>query len=383
MKKDVKKLGQVFTTEDIVTQAISLIKNGISIFEPSAGDGSFYNRLKHKNITGIEIDSRFCPDGVMNMDFFDYSIDNKFDTIIGNPPYVKYSLVYDDTKEKLKDFNDNFDLRTNLYLFFIYKSFLHLEDGGEIIFITPPDFLKSTSALKLNKILFDNGSITDYYEYSDKKIFDNASPNVAVWRYEKNNMSRKSIYNNTEKKFQYMNGQLVFSNQKLEEDLKTYFDVKVGGVSGLDELFVSEDGNEEFVCSYTRTNNQLKRMYYNIENDFMKSKKDILINRKIKKFTDKNYYVWGRDFHHSNKKRIYVNCKTRQENPFFINDCLNYDGSVLALIVKDDNIDIEKFKDILNGIDWDDLGFMQGGRYIFTQKTLENLKIPKIYTNQC
>lgn len=44
-------------------------------------------------IIGIEIDKKHCQKGKLNMDFFDYSIENQFDTIIGNPPYVKHNSI--------------------------------------------------------------------------------------------------------------------------------------------------------------------------------------------------------------------------------------------------------------------------------------------------
>jgi len=371
--KNKVQLGQVFTSDELRDKAISMIKNDGSILEPSCGNGVFINKLSNKNIIGIEIDSKYCPDNCLNIDFFDYEL-KKFDTIIGNPPYVKYNNILSETKSKIK--YDIFDKRTNLYLFFIYKSFLHLKENGEIIFITPPNFLKNTSAIKLNKILYDNGTITDYYEYNDKKIFNNADVNVAIWRYEKNNFNRITNINGVYKKFQYMNGQLLFSNQKLNIKLSDLFLIKVGGVSGMDNIFSNENGNKEFVCSYTRKTNKLKKMYYNYKDSYIESMKDILMQRKIKKFDETNYWKWGRDFYHSDKKRIYVNCKTRIDKPFFIHECTNYDGSILALIVKNDSIDIEKFKNILNNLDWSDLGFKQGNKYIFTQKTLSNLQLP-------
>lgn len=33
------------------------------------------------------------------MDFFDYPLENQFDTIIGNPPYVKHKDIAPSTKE--------------------------------------------------------------------------------------------------------------------------------------------------------------------------------------------------------------------------------------------------------------------------------------------
>ena len=109
----------------------------------------------------------------------------------------------------------------------------------------------------------------------------------------------------------------------------------------------------------------------------MISKKDLVMNRKIKKFDDSNWWMWGRDFYKSDRRRIYVNAKTRNTNPFFIHECKNYDGSVLALIPKNDEVEsnIDNYLIKLNQIDWSSLGFKVGGRYMFTQKTLENITL--------
>lgn len=48
------------------------------------------------------------------MDYFDY--EEKADTIIGNPPYVRYQDILTTTRSKLPK---GFDNRSNLYLFFI------------------------------------------------------------------------------------------------------------------------------------------------------------------------------------------------------------------------------------------------------------------------
>jgi adenine-specific DNA-methyltransferase len=83
------------------------------------------------------------------MDFFDFPISNKYSTIIGNPPYVKYQDIIPETLRKIS--SNIFDERTNLNLFFIEKCIKHLKKHGELIFIVPRDFMKSTSAIKLNE----------------------------------------------------------------------------------------------------------------------------------------------------------------------------------------------------------------------------------------
>lgn len=182
---NVEELGQVFTPQSIVMQMLSLRKNYGRILEPSCGDGAFFN---HIDGVGIEIDKQHCPPNALNMDFFDYPINEKFDTIIGNPPYVKYQDINSTTKSKLK--SDLFDERSNLYLFFIEKCIKHLNEGGELIFITPRDFLKATSSIKLNKYIFDNGTITNLIDLGDQRIFKGFNPNCVIFRFEKGNFSR-------------------------------------------------------------------------------------------------------------------------------------------------------------------------------------------------
>ena len=366
----VASLGQVFTPQNIVATMLQLRKNYGSVLEPSCGDGVFFNNIA--NCTGIEIDKAVCPNGAYNIDFFDFSLENKFDTIIGNPPYVRFQDILPETKRKLD--MSLFDERSNLYLFFIEKSIKHLSDRGELIFITPRDFLKASSAMKLNKFIFENGTITDYIELGDQKIFNGYSPNCAIWRFEKKNYSKKT---NVLKEFLFQNGQLLFTNSHYPIKFKDIFFVKVGAVSGLDAVFSSDElGNMDFVCSHTFKTGETRRMLFNQYHPYLEAFKDKLINRGIKKFGQSNWWTWGRSHFISNKKRIYVNCKTRRKAPFFLHQCNNYDGSILAIFPKNQDVGISILCDMLNNVNWFELGFVCDGRYIFSQKSLENSVLP-------
>ncbi|HEC1748729.1 TPA: class I SAM-dependent methyltransferase, partial [Campylobacter lari] len=123
---NIKELGQVFTPQYVVSDMMSLIKNNGRFLEPSCGNGAFFRNLPANKI-GIEIDKNVINDQqILNIDFFDYPINEKFDTIIGNPPYVKYKDIKYNTKFSLQTYSQIFDERSNLYLFFIYKCILHL-----------------------------------------------------------------------------------------------------------------------------------------------------------------------------------------------------------------------------------------------------------------
>lgn len=383
MNKNVEFLGQVFTNQLIVEQMISLIKNKGRLLEPSCGDGAFYLPIKKKKeilgiteIIGIEFDSKVCPSSALNMDFFDYSIEEKFDTIIGNPPYVKFKNMMESTKNKLN--MDLFNERSNLYLFFIEKCIRQLKENGELIFIVPRDFIKTSASIHLNHFIYEQGTMTHWIDLGDKIIFPGFSPNCVIFRFEKNNFSRQTLIEDKKYKFKEVNGQLLFVENDYPALFSDLFFVKVGGASGADKLFAHEKGNQEFVCSTTKETQQTKRMFYNLNAPELLPIKEDLMNRKIKHFTEKNWYMWGRNYFKSNLPRIYVNVKTRKNNPFFTHPCKAYDGSILAIFpkfhVSQEQLDI--ICQALNNVNWGELGFICDGRYLFTQRSLEQTALP-------
>ena len=104
--------------------------------------------------------------------------------------------------------------------------------------------------------------------------------------------------------------------------------------------------------------------------------KERLITRRIRRFDESSWWQWGRGYFQSEQARIYVNSKTRRTRPFFVHDCPNYDGSVLAIFPRDPTIDVRLLAEALNGVDWSDLGFVCDGRFLFTQRSLEQAPLP-------
>jgi adenine-specific DNA-methyltransferase len=376
---DVQTLGQVFTPPHVVERMLALRKNRGRVLEPSCGDGAFSNHLP--DCVAIEFDSAKAPVTALVMDFFGYSTDNIFETIIGNPPYVRFQDILPETKARLD--KRLFDERTNLYLFFIEKCLRHLAEHGELIFITPRDFLKATAAKQLNQKLFALGTITDWIELGDRKVFSGFSPNCAIWRFEKDNFSRRSCFTNESglketRKFACVSGQLMFTASDYIIPFNEVFFVKVGAVSGDDEVFTSDEfGNKDFVCSTTARDGKTRRMIFNSETPHLDAFKSRLLSRRIKKFDESNWRTWGRAHYQSDEKRIYVNCKTRNPHPFFLHDCNDYDGSVLAVFPKNQSLNLYEICEKLNAVDWAELGFMCDGRYLFSQRSLEHTLLPE------
>jgi adenine-specific DNA-methyltransferase len=373
---NVESLGQVFTTLERVEEMLSLRQNKGSILEPSCGDGAFWKMIKDEpKALGIEIDPSIAPKEVQTEDFFKFKFNHMFHTIIGNPPYVKFKNILPDTTQNLD--TRNYDKRTNLYIFFIDRCLDLLEDNGEIIFITPREFINATSAIYLNNKFFKLGTVTHFYDLGDKRVFKGFSPNCAIWRFQKNCFTRQTITNNGVRHMSLHDGQLFFTNKSFDKKFSDFFMVKVGAVSGCDSVFCSKNGDTDFVGSFTRKNGQLKRYYYKNSKEMLVPFKNKLLERKIKEFDENNWWQWGREHHKTNLERIYVNCKTRIKNPFFTNECKDYDGSVLAIFPKKESTDLGKTTEELNKINWREFGFMIGDRYVFSQRSLENMPLPK------
>ena len=390
---EVAALGQVFTPPAIVDCMLTLVRNRGRVLEPACGDGAFLKHLRHA--VGIELDPRQCPAGALNIDFFAYPESEKFDTVIGNPPYVRYRDIGAATRKLLRQ--DGFDERSNLYLFFIEKCVRHLAPGGELIFITPRDFLKSTSARALNRWLHQRGTITHAIELGDARVFADALPNCLIWRYELGNLSHNTAWArigqgddlaaNLERThwqlrhFSECAGHLLFSHGEYGLSLADVASVKVGAVSGLDAVFASEaHGNRDFVTSATARTGQTRRMIW-CEPDAptpeaLLPHRDALIARRIRNFDETNWWHWGRGLPRSSAPRIYVNSKTRQPKPFFLHPCNNFDGAVLGVFPHRPDVDLPALCEALNAVDWADLGFVCDGRFLFSQRSLENAPLP-------
>src|SRR3989344_832600 len=99
MEKEKKFVwGQYFTKVNVIERVIDLLhyykeyNKDIKIFEPSSGTGNFVKVLKGRGFNKI-IECEIDPELTKNpYDFFEFPLTEKFDLIIGNPPFTKYNV---------------------------------------------------------------------------------------------------------------------------------------------------------------------------------------------------------------------------------------------------------------------------------------------------
>ncbi len=181
-------LGQYFTKKSIVDKTINLIlkykkyDKAIRILEPSSGTGNFIKGLKDKgfkNIVGCEIDEQLVE---TSSDFFDFSLTEKFDLIVGNPPFTKYNLK--DSYYYLKSHSDDLTHpeeyltsklmekeKVQIENAFILKSIKHLKDKESSIgFVLPISFFIKNKNNEIKKEISNTFSTIIIYQNSEKWV---------------------------------------------------------------------------------------------------------------------------------------------------------------------------------------------------------------------
>jgi adenine-specific DNA-methyltransferase len=376
----IHQYGQYFTISTILQDAlVNFIQNNPKIIlEPSIGRGDLVLAVKEmfpdSKIDMYEIDENIeLLEGISQSrvkygDFLQKKLKKLYPTIVGNPPYVK-------TKSG------------NLYIDFIEKCVSSLEKNGELIFIVPSDFLKLTSSARLINSMMDSGTFTHIFHPNNEKLFENASIDVIVFRYCNNpELSKVVEYNGEMMYIINSKGVITFSkelnhNSTIIEDI---FDVYVGLVSGKEDVYKNEEiGNISLL-----TKENYREKYILVEkipshnqaiDTLLIENKDRLLSRKIRKFNENNWWLWGAPRNikvmsqNSGKPCIYIYNLSRSDKIAFVGNVEYFGGNLIMLLPKIE-CDLHKIVDFLNS-DTFKSNFMFSGRFKIGHRQISSTHI--------
>lgn len=103
---------------------------------------------------------------------FKNNIENKFDIIAGNPPYVKFQDLSNKNREFLYNNWKTIDSGTfNLYFAFFELGYNLLEKDGMLGYITPNNYFTSLAGKSLRKYFKETGTIKRIVDFSHRKVF--------------------------------------------------------------------------------------------------------------------------------------------------------------------------------------------------------------------
>lgn len=180
-----KNNGIFFTPPNTIIKNIKLLEpymtNVKNVLEPSCGSCEYIllldQKYKHKlNIVGIEYHTVIYEgikhiqndkNNIMlyNINYLNYSTEQKYDLIIGNPPY--FVMSKDIVEENYYAYYDG---RPNIFILFIIKSLQLLNNNGLLSFVLPKNFMNCLYYDKTRKYICENFKIIDITECNDKYL---------------------------------------------------------------------------------------------------------------------------------------------------------------------------------------------------------------------
>lgn len=197
------KFGQYFTPETVADFMIELadISTEAKILEPSCGEGVFLALLQKKgffNITAFEIDNNLAQDyqNIKYESFVSANIEQQFDLIIGNPPYIRWKNLDDDLKKELSEnrlWNQYFNSLCDYLYIFILKSIELLKENGQLIFICPEYWISTTHSLSLRNYMVKNGYFQRIFHFNETPIFEQVSTSTVIFKYIKAKENKQNI----------------------------------------------------------------------------------------------------------------------------------------------------------------------------------------------
>jgi len=211
-----KLRGGFYTPEPIAEFVLRWGINGsddFDILEPSCGDGVFLeqlqkHKLKYNSITAVELDEEEASKaGQINLDKSQIIIDDfhaycnntiqRFDLIIGNPPYIRYQFFNRLQQIEAGDIfikaGLTYSKLTNAWVSFVVGSSLLLKDkGGRIGFVLPAEILQVSYAQQLRNFLAGFYNKINIISF-EKLVFPNIQQEVVLLLCEKNHSKEHNI----------------------------------------------------------------------------------------------------------------------------------------------------------------------------------------------
>jgi adenine-specific DNA-methyltransferase len=210
-----KLRGGFYTPESIAEFILKWGINGsenFDILEPSCGNGVFLDqlrkhKLKYKSVTAIELDSTEADKAeriilknkqVINADFHTYCNNTlqKFDLIVGNPPYIRYQFFDRQQQVEAEDIfikaGLTYSKLTNAWVSFVVGASLLLKNTGKIGFVLPAEILQVSFAQQLRNFIarfYNKINIISF----EKLVFPNIQQEVVLLLCEKNETKKHNI----------------------------------------------------------------------------------------------------------------------------------------------------------------------------------------------
>ena len=130
-------------------------------------------------------------------DFFDpefmFGEKEKFDIVIGNPPYIRHEKIKD-LKPQLKNIYKTFTGTADIYIYFYEKGYNLLKENGILSYITSNKWTRAKYGKNFRKFLLKNTDLLSYVDFNGVKVFESATVDTSVMEFKKSNNNSDFVY---------------------------------------------------------------------------------------------------------------------------------------------------------------------------------------------
>lgn len=149
--------------------------------------------IENLNVVALNFGFKNIKWNITLCDGLYYDNSSKFDFVVGNPPYISYLDLDDETRLNTKNHFSTCAIGKFDYSYaFIEKGLQLLNQNGRMIMITPTNMFKTVFADNLRELIKPH--LTHIIDCSSKRIFDKVLTNPAITVYEKKYQSNILIY---------------------------------------------------------------------------------------------------------------------------------------------------------------------------------------------
>ena len=299
-----KKLGQYFTPKSIRELLLSKLpkKDNADILDPACGSGEFLlsckKYFKNPILYGFDIDKKLINiasklvknASIKNFDFLNIDINkNKYDYIIGNPPYFELKL----NEEIKKKYFDIIKGRVNIFSLFIKTGLDLLKDGGYLAYVVPPSMNNGAYFSKLREYIIKNSSLEYLHIIDGADNFHLANQKVMLIILKKTNSKKSSKYIFKKKGITIFTEDKNFLNKSYKNTVSLKdigYTVKTGNIIWNEHkekltndknnstllIWASNINNGKIIIGYTKGKPQYIK---NISNDLIIKSRVVVVNR--------------------------------------------------------------------------------------------------------
>lgn len=153
-----------------------------------------------------------------NTEFSDVMSKNKFDIVLGNPPYFSLETSNSATKTYLKKVSKVYAGKADILYFFFEVGLSLLNKNGLLSFITSRYFLEATYAASLREYIIKKSNVIELYDFIDFPVFEGVGIHTIISTLQKSDNDKPT-------RTEVIN--FIPGSKELTKDLNKHFSINI------------------------------------------------------------------------------------------------------------------------------------------------------------